>query len=1469
MQKQKHTQESASIFYSYAHKDEKLCELLETHLSLLRQQGLITEWHDRRIDAGTDWKQAIDTHLMNASIILLLISPHFLASDYCYGIEMQRAMERHEANEAHVIPVLLRPVDWQSAPIGKLQALPKNGKPITRWRNRDEAFVDIVESLRGIITGASSPLDTSPDRSAPMLLALKMSDRQHLLDARLARFVPGTRSDEITDVYERIEQLKSTGGYLAITGRAGEGKTTLVAQLIASRRFGRERTPYHIIPFNPGSDHQVTLLRSLMASLAIQHSYLPNFWTQNFQPDSLAGLFVYMLEEISARGEQEVIFIDGLDQIKPDANQDERDLDFLPLNVPSGIVIVISTRPDDVLKPLQLRSPLSEYRLSKLTLVDANRILAHNNIHLRKELVDQLYQVTQQNALYIDLVVKALIQDNTGIIQPKEVLQRLSSNPENIFWFSVKRLGYPNKSSWKRVIKPVLGLLLATQESISASAMHQILGLEDEDLRTGLQQLNGLIEKDNKGKYYLYHLKLQEFLKENKDSHREEDIIISQQEEHLRHRQLADWCAGDDPRGGKTIWKNTKNLSEQERQIYARQYYIVHLYHAQEWEQLFTVLDEEVYEQAKLQHDSSVYSYAQDLDLGRRAAAWEEWGTEEAIAHLPHLWRYTLLQSSLASRADQYPEEAFRFLVILHQKQRAIGLAELLTQAEKKVRVLLHVAEQLWIQGAPEKEWLGLFTRASEVAWSIHDRYQQREALCCLIKAYALVHKWDYADELIKLVERSKAKTSILFDLVEALAQAQQWDMAEKKIQDIDDRGIQAKAFCVLGKALALAQQSERAEEMWTEAKKIIRNIDIDDIAERDKALCALGVALALAGKWKRAKHHMQDIESIWLRVKVLSCVIQSLVQTQQLTEVWETWTEISELLKSQDADVSGPFSGVATIVVDSIETLTKGYGQNQALLDLSEAATWTQQWKLAEELIQAMYYDSKKTEALCNLVRNLAQAQQWKKAHEVLRTIGQREGKIMALCRLGEALAQFGQWEKTRDIWSRTEHLINTLEDRRERSNILVNLLGIGQTLVQTKQWKYADRIWTQTQEVIDAIPIEQTDERVQALCNLAEALNQVQQYERTQAILVKAENLIPTIKTHRERSSALLALSRTFAQIGEWERAVALVPSIEIDGEREVLWVFELSEKLIRAQRLEQAEVLIDTMKWNRQKALYDLVEASAQAQQWEQTERIIHTLSRDNENTKIPYLCMLGKTLIQRQQWEQAEAIWTEVETRIHLLKESQEKDMALAELSQALIQVQQWKRSKKVIDAIEQAGKRINALCELGKALVLAQEWEQVDIVQAEMEVLALPVRPGSLESAEALCDWSIELIKAKRWKHAKKLIDILIDVMKFNWFDKSENLCVLVGLLAQIGQWAQANTIASAIKNGIQKIEALCEIGKVLSQTHQWEEADTLWTKTENLVTTKPPCSRLKTKAPKGLSTRKKLGRVTAWTILNG
>src|SRR5437879_3717422 len=127
------------LFFSYAHEDEKLRDKLATHLSLLKRQGVISDWYDRDITAGTEWKGQIDSRLESARVILLLISSDFLASAYCYDVEMKRALERHEAGEARVIPIFLRPVDWKGAPFSKLNGLPTDTRPVTKWKNRDEA----------------------------------------------------------------------------------------------------------------------------------------------------------------------------------------------------------------------------------------------------------------------------------------------------------------------------------------------------------------------------------------------------------------------------------------------------------------------------------------------------------------------------------------------------------------------------------------------------------------------------------------------------------------------------------------------------------------------------------------------------------------------------------------------------------------------------------------------------------------------------------------------------------------------------------------------------------------------------------------------------------------------------------------------------------------------------------------------------------------------------------------------------------------------------------------------------------------------------------------------------------------------------------------------------------------------------------------------------------------------------------
>lgn len=187
------------VFISYAHRDEDFRLELNDHLSNLQRQGLIAGWHDRQIVPGQEWADQIDQALNEAQIILLLVSARFLASDYCHDKEMSRAIERHNAKEAVVIPIILSACDWQGTPFSKLQALPKDAKPIKSWNDRDEAWLDVVRGLRKVIENlrratppvearpavAPAPAQPMPPAEPPSVTGLDFRGKQKLVDAFL------------------------------------------------------------------------------------------------------------------------------------------------------------------------------------------------------------------------------------------------------------------------------------------------------------------------------------------------------------------------------------------------------------------------------------------------------------------------------------------------------------------------------------------------------------------------------------------------------------------------------------------------------------------------------------------------------------------------------------------------------------------------------------------------------------------------------------------------------------------------------------------------------------------------------------------------------------------------------------------------------------------------------------------------------------------------------------------------------------------------------------------------------------------------------------------------------------------------------------------------------------------------------------------------------------------------------------
>ena len=144
-------------FISYSHKDETALERLRTHLAVLRRDGRIDEWFDREILAGGEIDAEVAERLESSGLFLLLVSPDFLASNYCVEQEMGRALERHHSGDARVVPIIVEPCDWASTPLRDLKALPRDGKPVSDWVNENNAYLDVVQDLRRALEAEEVP----------------------------------------------------------------------------------------------------------------------------------------------------------------------------------------------------------------------------------------------------------------------------------------------------------------------------------------------------------------------------------------------------------------------------------------------------------------------------------------------------------------------------------------------------------------------------------------------------------------------------------------------------------------------------------------------------------------------------------------------------------------------------------------------------------------------------------------------------------------------------------------------------------------------------------------------------------------------------------------------------------------------------------------------------------------------------------------------------------------------------------------------------------------------------------------------------------------------------------------------------------------------------------------------------------------------------------------------------------------
>jgi TIR domain-containing protein/HEAT repeat protein len=239
------------VFYSYSHKDAELRERLATYLAPLRQQQKIIEWYDRKIEPGANWDSEISAQLESAHLILFLLSADFLASEYCFGVEVEKALARLKRGEVQVVPILLKPCLWEESRFSELQIIPRDAKAIISWASPDEAFKDVASEIRKLISdpppSPSKALAESlePHRfdSSLDLIRGQVHSYAHLYERTRQRMRPSNeRTHRMEQIFEKMRNL-ATASYplldeLARSPSPGERLAAVaILQVFAADQF--------------------------------------------------------------------------------------------------------------------------------------------------------------------------------------------------------------------------------------------------------------------------------------------------------------------------------------------------------------------------------------------------------------------------------------------------------------------------------------------------------------------------------------------------------------------------------------------------------------------------------------------------------------------------------------------------------------------------------------------------------------------------------------------------------------------------------------------------------------------------------------------------------------------------------------------------------------------------------------------------------------------------------------------------------------------------------------------------------------------------------------------------------------------------------------------------------------------------------------------------------------------------------
>ena len=656
-------------------------------------------------------------------------------------------------------------------------------------------------------------------------------------------------------------------------------------------------------------------------------------------------------------------------------------------------------------------------------------------------------------------------------------LQESEIDPDQLVTRHLEQLRRQSLEQWERVCKPILGVLLVAREPLSREQLLELLRMEpstgapggEEQLEAGLQALGELLSQDERGRYSLSHDGLRQTLQRAERGAQERGIFADDEVAQWQ-RRLATWCT----QGGLAhLWEKVPGeegvgeKAERERRSYGLAHALRHLYEAGEWEQLFAALDASQYGRAKVQWDLSMRAYAQDLELGMQAAASPHWGVQEGIKQLPRLWRYALLRGYLGSRADRFPDAAFAALLLLGREQQALGLAELLSEPLRQVRILLRIASWLSRQPAREQEAAALLARTQQLALGLSDQWERKEALRIVAQGLEGAQQWEEATRLILFDDEKRAEA--LSKLTVELARSRKgeearrsWQQAQEIINCLPTQREREEVLGMLAEELARAQR-------WEEARQVIAFLTDKEWRARTQSM--LAEELARAQRWEEARQIIALLPDEGRRAWALINLTGELARAGRWEEMRQCWRQVQGVLTAADQGV---------IV--------------QALSWLAVRLALCRRWEEARQVMAFIQHKGWREATLGRLAEELARAQRWEEARQVIASLSDAGQRARALSTLAGELARVQRWEEASRCWQQAQEIIASLPDEEKRVEALSMLAG---ELARAQHWEEARQV---------IATISDREERIMALCGLAHELARAHEEARLLRLVQQA---------------------------------------------------------------------------------------------------------------------------------------------------------------------------------------------------------------------------------------------------------------------------------------------------------------------------------------------------------------------------